>query len=71
LLAGVLSNQLNTGQYGGRITWTMPGEFKFSTLSFEGDFNRNKNLLTGADLSDKALLLVWTLTWARQQELRR
>jgi hypothetical protein len=71
LLAGALSNQLTTGQYGGRISWTMPSEFKFSTLSFEGDFNRNKNLLTGADLSDKALMLVWTLTWARQQELRR
>jgi len=71
LLTGVLTNQLNTGQYGGRISWTMPGQFKFSTLSFEGNFNRNKSLLTGADLSDKALLLVWTLSWARQQELRR
>jgi hypothetical protein len=67
LLGGTLTNNLNTGQYGGRITWTMPGDFKFSSLAFEGDLNHNKNILTGADLSDKSLFLVWTLTWNRQR----
>jgi hypothetical protein len=67
LFGGTLTNNLNTGQYGGRVTWTMPGDFKFSSLAFEGDLNHNKNILTGADLSDKSLFLVWTLTWDRHR----
>jgi hypothetical protein len=66
LLGGFLANNLITAQYGGRVSWTMPGDFKFSTLSFEGDFNQNKNVVTGANLSDNSLFLVWTVTWGRQ-----
>lgn len=66
LLGGVLINNLTTAQYGGRVSWTMPGDFKFSTLSFEGDWNQNKNVVTATNFSNISLFLVWTLTWGRQ-----
>jgi hypothetical protein len=66
LLAGLLLNDFTTTQYGGRVSWTMPRDFKFSTLSFEGDFNKSRNVVTGMDLGTTSLLLVWTVTWGRQ-----
>jgi hypothetical protein len=66
LLGGLLTNNFTTAQYGGRVSWTMPRDFKFSTLSFEGDFNQNKNIVTGTNLNTTSLFLVWTLTWGRQ-----
>jgi hypothetical protein len=69
LLAGILTNNFTVAQYGGRVSWTMPGSFKFSALSFEGDFNHNRNVVTGMDLRNKTLLLVWTMTWGHQVTL--
>lgn len=69
LLTGILTNNLAIAQYGGRISWTMPGTFKFSALSFEGDFNQNRNVVTGTDQKSKTLFLVWTITWGRQMTL--
>ncbi len=66
LLGGVLVNNLTTAQYGGRVSWTMPGDFKFSTLSFEGDFNQNKSIVSGTNFNTTSLFLVWTLTWGGQ-----
>jgi hypothetical protein len=47
----------------------MPGNPKFSTFSFEGDFNRFRNAVTGVELTDKTLALVWTIVRGRQRNL--
>ncbi len=66
LFMGVLTNDTLTGQYGGRLSWTMPREFKFSTFSVEGDFTRNRNNLTGTEMRDVQLMGLWTLVWGRK-----
>ena len=66
LFMGVLTNDTLTGQYGGRLSWTMPREFKFSTLSMEGDLTRNRNNLTGTEIRNVQILGLWTLVWGRK-----
>jgi hypothetical protein len=67
LLGGILTSDNATSQYGGQTSWTMPRELKFSTLSFQGNISHNRNLLTGANLRNKSLFLVWTITWGHQK----
>ena len=69
LETGILTNNSNTGQYGGRLMWTMPGEFKFSALSFEGDYTISRNPIVHQDIRTTTALLVWTLTWDHKQGL--
>ncbi|HUJ32185.1 MAG TPA: IPT/TIG domain-containing protein [Candidatus Acidoferrum sp.] len=66
---GIFTNNFNTGQYGGRLSWTMPGEFKFSTLSFEGDYTINRSPLLNLDMRGTTALLVWTVAWGHKQAL--
>ena len=63
LISGVLTSDTMTGQYGGRLSWTMPGKLKFSTLSMEGDLSRNRDNVSGMDFRSTDLLGVWTLVW--------
>ncbi|HTS12729.1 MAG TPA: IPT/TIG domain-containing protein [Candidatus Limnocylindrales bacterium] len=66
---GIYTNNFNTGQYGGRLSWTMPGEFKFSTLSFEGDYTINRSPLLNFDMRGTTALLVWTIVWGHHQAI--
>jgi IPT/TIG domain len=61
--SGLLINDSNTGQYGGRLMWMMPGDLKFSTLSFEGDYTLSRNPLANQDFRTTTALLVWTVVW--------
>lgn len=63
LISGMLTNDTMTGQYGGRVAWTMPGRLKFSSLSMEGELTRNRDNVTGMDFRATQLLGVWTLVW--------
>lgn len=63
LISGMLTNDTMTGQYGGRVAWTMPGRLKFSSLSMEGDLTRNRDNVSGMDFRAVQLLGVWTLVW--------
>lgn len=63
LSSGTLSSNTFTGQYGGRLTWTLPGRLKFSTLSAQGSYNQNRNTITGVDNPNTELLAVWTTSW--------
>lgn len=65
MLGGVLAADTLTGQYGGRVAWTMPGRLKFSVLSFEGDHTNNRDNVTGTNFNNDQMLGVWTLTWNR------
>jgi hypothetical protein len=67
LLGGFLTNDNATSQYGGQTSWTMPRALKFSTLSFQGNISQNRNLLTGTNLRNKSLLLIWTIIWGHQK----
>jgi hypothetical protein len=66
LIMGVLTNDTLTGQYGGRLSWTMPSHLKFSTLSMEGNLTRIRDNLTGTEVRDVQMLGLWTLVWGRK-----
>jgi hypothetical protein len=66
LTMGMLTNDTLTGQYGGRVSWTMPSHLKFSTLSMEGDLTNSRNNLTNTEVRDVKVLGVWTLVWGRK-----
>lgn len=67
LLGGIFTNNSAAAQYGGRLSWTMPGDLKISTLAFEGDFDQNRNLIAGTNQKDMVLGLIWTVVWGRQR----
>jgi len=54
-------NDILNVQYGGRLSWQMPGRLNFSTLSFEGSQSLFLNRIQGSDLKTPRLLVVWTL----------
>jgi len=66
LADGMLTSDTLTGQYGGRITWTMPGVMKFSTFSAQGSYNQNKNTIMGINQPSTQLLVLWTATWGHK-----
>jgi len=66
LNTGVLTTDTLTGQYGGRLSWTMPGPMKISTLALQGSLTRNRNNLTGTDMRDSQVLGVWTVAWGKK-----
>jgi hypothetical protein len=59
----VLSSDTLTGQYGGRVSWTLPGVLKFSTFSAQGSYNQNRNTVAGLDQNSTQLFVLWTATW--------
>ena len=66
LADGTLTSNTLTGQYGGRITWTLPGALKFSTLSAQGNYNQNRNTIMSVDQRTTQLLVIWTATWGHK-----
>jgi hypothetical protein len=63
LTGGVATNNTFTGQYGGRLSWTMPGWGKFSTLSAQGSYNQNHDNIAHTDQDVTQLMVLWTLTF--------
>jgi len=66
LANGSLTSDTLTGQYGGRISWTLPGALKFSTFSAQGSYNQNRNNIMGFDQRSTQLLVLWTATWGHK-----
>ena len=63
---GTLTNEYLTGQYGGRVTWKMPGVMKFSCVSAQGSYNQNKAAVIGLNNPTTQLLAIWTVTWGHK-----
>ena len=68
LATGTLTNDMLTGQYGGRFAWTLPGVLKFNTFSVQGSYNQNRNNIAGLDLRSTQLLGLWTVTWGQRRQ---
>jgi hypothetical protein len=66
LANGTLSSDTLTGQYGGRVSWTLPGPLKFSTFSAQGSYNQNHNAVASLDQNTTQLLILWTATWGHK-----
>jgi outer membrane lipoprotein-sorting protein len=64
--SGTLTSDTLTGQYGGRVTWKLPGRMKFSTLSAQGSYNQNRNTVTGLNQPTTQLLALWTANWSHK-----
>jgi len=67
LANGTLTSDTLTGQYGGRISWTLPGVLKFSTFSAQGSYNQNQNTIMSIDQRTTQLLVLWTATWGHKR----
>jgi hypothetical protein len=66
LANGTLSSDTLTGQYGGRVSWTLPGALKFNTFSAQGSYNQNHNTVANLDQNTTQLLIFWTATWGHK-----
>ncbi len=66
LANGTLTSDTLTGQYGGRISWTLPGALKFSTFSAQGNYNQNRDGIMNIDQRSTQLLVIWTATWGHK-----
>jgi hypothetical protein len=69
LIGDVLANDLLSQQYGGRLAWTMPRRLKFSTLSFDGEYDDLKNPVAAFGEQGTTLYLLWTVTWGYKHEM--
>jgi hypothetical protein len=69
LATGALTNDTRTGQYGGRLAWTLPGALKFNTFSVQGSYSQNRNNIAGLDLRGTQLLGLWTVTWGQRRQV--
>jgi hypothetical protein len=69
LSSGTFTSDTLTGQYGGRISWTLPGTMKFNTLSAQGSYNQNRNNVTGIDQPVTQLLVLWTAIWGHNHTI--
>jgi hypothetical protein len=47
--------------YSGQLNWTMPGHFKFSTLSVDAGWMRDRDGLIGAGVTTPRLSVSWIL----------
>ena len=70
LLTGdLLTNDLLSQQYGGRLAWTMPRKLKFSTLTLNGNFTNIKNPVAAFQQSGTTLYLLWTVSWGYKHQM--
>ncbi len=66
LTGGTATSDTFSGQYGGQLSWTMPGVFKCSTLSAQGSYNQNHDHVAMVDTNTTQLLVLWTVTWGHK-----
>jgi hypothetical protein len=64
---GLRVNDMLNAQYGGRLSWQMPGRMRFSTLSFEGSQSFSANRIQTTSITTPRLLVVWTLLRTSKQ----
>lgn len=60
LANGTFTANTLTGQYGGRLGWTMPGWLKFSTLAAQGTYNQNRDDVNHTNTPTTQLVAIWT-----------
>jgi hypothetical protein len=60
LASGSTTTDTLTGQYGGRLAWTLPAWLKTSTLAVQGSYNQNKDDVAHTDLRSTQLIAIWT-----------
>lgn len=60
LASGTFTANTLTGQYGGRLGWTMPGWLKFSTLAAQGTYNQNRDDVNHTNTPTTQLVAIWT-----------
>lgn len=58
----VLADQLSL-QYAGRLSWKMPGKYKFSVLALEAGRTHIHDAIQGTDTNDPRILFIWTINW--------
>ena len=63
LTGDILTSDLLSQQYGGRLSWTMPGKLKFSTLTLNGNYSDVKNPVAAFRQQETTLYLLWTASW--------
>ena len=61
LASGTLTTDTLTGQYGGRLGWTLPGWLKSSTLSAQGSYNQNRDDVNHTNTPTTQLIAIWTI----------
>jgi hypothetical protein len=61
LASGSFTSNTLTGQYGGRLAWTLPGWLKSSTLSAQGSYNQNHDDVNHTDTPTTQLVAIWTI----------
>src|SRR5208282_1391125 len=69
LLDNTLTNDLLSQQYGGRLSWTMPSKFKFSTLTLDADHTDAKNPVASFHQQGTTLYLLWTISWGYKHQM--
>jgi hypothetical protein len=60
---GTLTTDLLAQQYGGRVAWTMPRAFRFTTLTFDGEYDDAKDPIGAYHDSSTTLYLLATFSW--------
>ncbi len=67
LAGGSMTSDTLTGQYGGRLSWTLPAWLKTSTLAVQGSYNDNRDNLAHTDLQSTQLVGIWTFNLAHKK----
>jgi hypothetical protein len=68
LVGDILTSDLLSQQYGGRLSWTMPRRLKFSTLTLNGNYSDLKNPVAAYRQQGTTLYLLWTVSWGYKHE---
>ncbi|MGH9564313.1 MAG: hypothetical protein ACRD3S_22900, partial [Terracidiphilus sp.] len=67
LAGGTFTINTLTGQYGGRLGWTMPGWLKFSTLAAQGTYNQSRDDVNHTNTPTTQLVAIWTAALTRKK----
>jgi hypothetical protein len=67
LASGIFTSNTLSGQYGGRVAWTLPGWLKTSTLSAQGSYNQNHDNVNHIDTASTQLVAIWTFAWGHKK----
>ncbi|MGD0156354.1 MAG: IPT/TIG domain-containing protein [Terracidiphilus sp.] len=67
LASGTFTSNTLSGQYGGRLAWTLPGWLKTSTLSAQGSYNQNHDNVNHTDTASTQLVGIWTFAWGHKK----
>ncbi len=67
LASGVFTSNTLTGQYGGRLAWTLPGWLKTSTLSAQGSYNQNRDDVNHTNTPTTELVAIWTFALSHKK----